>query len=248
MNRKDVQKNLNYDSRELLILEVIRDIGKPIGSGNLFGIFEDKDILLSQATIGRILTKLERYGYLERKGNKGRLITEKGKLAIIEAKLTKENDKHKSELDNLLNTKVLKKFLMILDAREAIESVTARMASKNIKDKEIKKLEQLLKEKKSNYNKGENNALVDIDFHTTIAEASGNEVLKLLYLIISKMGQQSKLFRYMRKKSGEAYLSSHEGIVEALKEHDPDKAEKSMTCHIEILKSEVQKYWNKYYS
>lgn len=248
MNQKAVHKNLNYNSRELLILEVIRNAVKPIGSGNLFGIFEDKDILLSQATIGRILTKLERYGCLEKKGNKGRVITKKGTLAITKAKLIKENDKYKSELENLLNTKVLKKLLMILDARKAIESVTARMASENIKGKEIKKLEQLLKKKKSNYETGGNDALVDIDFHTTIAEASGNEVLKLLYLIISKLGQQSKLFRYMREKSGGAYLSSHEEILEALKEHDPDKAEKSMTWHIEILKSEVQKYWDKFYS
>jgi DNA-binding GntR family transcriptional regulator len=52
----------------------------------------------------------------------------------------------------------------------------------------------------------------------------------------------------MRKKVGEDYLSSHEEILEALKEHDPDKAEKSMAQHIEILKSEVRKYWNKFYS
>ena len=248
MNQKAVHKNLNYNSRELLILEVIRNAVKPIGSGNLFGIFEDKGILLSQATIGRYLSSFERLGYLKKKGNKGRVITEKGKLVITEAKLTKETGSHKRELDNLLNTKVLKKFLMILDARKAIESVTARMASENIKDNEIKKLERLLKKKKSNYKKGENDALLDIDFHTTIAEASGNEVLKLLYLIISKLGQQSKLFRYMRKNSGGAYLSSHNKIVEALKEHDPDKAEKSMTWHIEILKSEVRKYWDKFYS
>jgi len=248
MNQKVIQKNCKCDDRELLILELMRNAVKPIGSGNLFRVFEDKDISLSQATIGRILTKLERYGCLEKKGNKGRVITEKGKLAITEAKLTKENDKYKSELDNLLNTKVLKKLLMILDARKAIESATARMASKNIKDKEIKKLEQLLKKKKSNYKKGINDSLVDIDFHTTIAEASGNEVLKLLYLIISKLGQQSKLFRFMRKKASGTYLTSHNEIVKALKEHDPDKAEKSMTWHIEILKSEVQKYWNRFYS
>jgi DNA-binding FadR family transcriptional regulator len=226
----------------------MRNAVKPIGSGNLLGIFEEKDVLLSQATLGRILTKLERYGCLEKKGNKGRVITKKGELAITKAKLIKENDKCKSELDNLLNTKVLKKFLMILDARKAIESVTARMASENIKDREVKKLEQLLKKKKSNYEKGGNDALVDVDFHTTIAEASGNEVLKLLYQILSKRGQQSNLFRYMRKKVGEDYLSSHEEILEALKEHDPDKAEKSMAQHIEILKSEVRKYWNKFYS
>ena len=246
MDKENYTKKLN--NQELLILEMVRDIGKSIGSGSLLKICEDKNIQLSQANIGRILFKLERYGYLEKKSNKGRMITKKGKLEITNAKTIKEVDNHRRELDNLLNTKVLRKFLMILDARKAIEAATARMAAKNIKDKEIKKLGQLLEKKKSNYKKGEDNTLVDIDFHTTIAEASGNEVLKLLYLIISKMGQQSKIFRYMRKKSDGAYLSSHNEIVGALREHDSKKAEESIIRHIEILKDEVRKYWNKFYS
>ena len=248
MDQKNYTKKLNYNNYEMLILKMVWDIGRPIGSGNLFRICEDKNILLSQATIGRILAKLKHYGCLKKKGNKGRMINKKGKLEITNAKMIKELDNYKRELDNLLDTKVLKKFLMILDARKTIESATARMAAKNIKDKEIKKLEKLLGKKRSNYMKGENDALVDIDFHTTIAEASGNEVLKLLYLIVSKMGQQSDLFRYMRKKAGVAYLTSHDEIVEALKEHNSDKAEEAMIRHIEILKSEVRRYWNKFYS
>jgi len=246
MDQENYTKKLN--NHELLILKMVRDIGRSIGSGSLFGICEDKNIQLSQANIGRILFKLERYGYLEKKNNKGRIITKKGKLEITNAKAIKEVDNHRRELDNLLNAKVLKNFLMILDARKVIETATARSAAKNIKDKEIEKLGQLLKKKKSNYKKGKDNTLIDIDFHTTIAEASGNEVLKLLYLIISKMGQQSELFRFMRKRMGGVYLSSHNEIVEALKEHNSDKAKEAMIRHIETLESNVRKYWNKFYS
>ena len=161
MNKSYNQKK-NIIDRELLILEIIQDIEKPTGSGKLSLIFEEKGIILSQPTIGRILNRLENYGYLEKKTNKGRIITEKGKLVIAEAKLNKEHDKYKTELYDFINNEILENFLLILDARKVIESAIVKLAAKKINDKGIEKLEQLLKQKNFNYKKGINGALIDI--------------------------------------------------------------------------------------
>lgn len=238
---------LSSFDRELLLLDIIKRSQEPVGSGYLVAMLEDKGINISQATVGRLLYNLERYGYVKKLQNKGRVITEDGDKAIKEAVTAKEINAHKERLDELLNSKILHNFLMILDARKAIEGATVRLAAKNITEEELQKVEKLLKKKEEYYRKKIKNSSVDIEFHSTIAKASRNEVLELLYHIISRMGQQSDLFEDMRNKAGGTYITSHSDIVDALKAHDPEKAEKSLIDHIELLKKDVKKYWDTYH-
>ncbi|MGM0431632.1 MAG: FCD domain-containing protein [Spirochaetota bacterium] len=232
--------------RELLLLDIIKESEEPVGSGYLVAMLEDRGVNISQATVGRLLYNLERYGYVEKLQNKGRVITAEGDKAINEALTAKEINAHKQRLDELLNSKVLNNFLMILEARKAIERATVRLAAEHVTDEELHHIEKLLEKKEEYYKKKIKNSSVDVEFHSAIAKASRNEVLEMLYHIISRMGQQSDLFEDMRNKAGGAYITSHSDIVDALKAHDPDKAEQSLISHIELLKKDVLKYWDAY--
>jgi DNA-binding FadR family transcriptional regulator len=153
-------------------------------------------------------------------------------------------EEHKKNLDDLINSGVLNKFLMVLEARKAIERTTARLAASNITDEELQTLEKILDKQQFDYNEHRSIAQDDIEFHRTIAMASRNEALYSLYMILSLMGQQSELFEELRKRVHHHYMSDHRAIFDALKNHDPEKAEESITAHLDQLCKNVNTYWH----
>lgn len=233
----------NIDEKELLVLEIIRDSNEPVGSWVIADKLSEKGYSVSSATVGRILNKLEKMGYLEKEKFRGRVITKKGEEAIKTTNVINKIEFHKKKLEKYINTKVLEDFLMILEARKSIERTTARLAAENITQEEIIELERILEAQESNYRVHKSISQNDLDFHKTIARASRNKVLETLYHIISLSGQQSEIFEYLREKVGAPYMVSHRKILEALKKGDPDESEKSMIEHIENLIKDVRMYW-----
>lgn len=234
------------DNRELTILEIIAKASDPIGSWYIVNEFEEIGITISSATIGRLLNQLEKRGYLEKHGIKGRTITKLGKETIKSEYKSLKLEEHKKTLDDLINSNVLHKFLMVLEARKAIERTTARLAAEHISNEELDKLKINIEKQQSDYEDNNSIAQDDIDFHRTIALASRNEALYSLYMMLSLMGQQSELFEELRKRVNRHYMSAHKAIYEALAEHSPEKAEKSIVDHLDQLSTDVNTYWNEF--
>lgn len=242
--------NMKYtlDEKEVLILECIKESEEPIGSWYLVEKMEEKQINISSATIGRILTHLESLGYVEKEGSKGRTITAGGLEALERTKTINKINFHKEELERLINTKVLEDFIMVLQARKAIERETVILAAQNITEAEIKRMDEILKAQEANYAQKLSIANDDINFHKAIAKASRNTVLESLYNIISSFGQQSNLFEFIRAQVKSPYNVSHRNIYEALKNHDEAEAEKAMLEHMQNLVKDVTAYWDIYNS
>jgi len=232
------------DDKELTVLECISSSETPIGSWFLVEKLEEKGIKVSSATIGRILANLERYGYVEKEKYKGRTITEKGIDAIEKAKTIKKINYHKNQLDKIITTDVLEKYMMVLQARLAIERETAKLAAQNITEEEIKHLEEILKQQEEDYKAGKSIADDDINFHKAIAKASRNEVFEALYNIISTYKQQSTLFERIRRQVKSPYNVAHRKIFNAIKNHNDIEAEKYMIEHMENLMEDVARYWD----
>lgn len=233
------------DEKELAVLECINFSKEPIGSWYLVEQLEKKKISVSSATIGRILTHLESLGYVEKESFKGRVITQKGIEAIGNTRTMKKINFHKDELDKLINTRVLQDFLMVIQARLAIERETARLAAQNITDEEIIEIDKILTEQESRYSKKLSIAEDDINFHKAVAKASKNAVLESLYNILSTSGQQSDLFEYIRAQVKSPYNKGHRNIFNAIKNHNSEKAEKYMIEHMQNLIKDVSTYWDK---
>jgi len=234
------------DEREIVVLECIRDSVEPIGSWFLVERLEERKISISSASIGRVLHRLESLGYVEKEKYKGRILLPAGEAALKRARTRQAIEVHKECLDRLINSKVLEDYLMVLEARSAIERTTARLAAENITESEITKIESVLHEQELRAMRGESIAEIDIEFHKGIAHASRNTVLVSLYAIISTMGQQTHLFEYLRSRVESPYRISHRQIFEAIRAHDPDEAERRILRHMECLIDEVTEYWDKY--
>ncbi len=235
------------NKKELMILQLISSSKTPIGSWYLVEDLEKKGIKIGSATIGRILVRLEKFGYLEKVSFKGRKITKKGLDTIAEAETIRKIDYHKQKLDKMITTEVLEHFIMVLEARKAIEKETARLAARNVTDLEIADLEAILEQQEGNYSKGISIAQDDIDFHRAIAKASRNLVFEALYNIISTYNQQSELFEKIRRQVKTTYNVSHRKIFHAIKQHDEAIAEQYMVEHLQNLIKDVSNFWDEYY-
>ncbi len=232
------------DDRELIVLECIRDSTEPLGSWSLVEHLEGRGYRVSSASIGRILYKLEQRGYVEGQGNRGRIITGAGVAVIGKTRAFNSMDSHRRDLENLINSKVLEDFIMVLQARKAIERETARLAAENITETEKRTLTAILEEQEIKAARGESIADVDIAFHRGIAAASRNSALLALYGILSTMGQQSELFEYVRSRVNAPYRPAHRSILEAICSHDPDEAERRIIRHMDALIEDVTRYWD----
>jgi DNA-binding FadR family transcriptional regulator len=185
-------------------------------------------------------------GYLEKQSYRGRTITPAGQAVILQANSLQELDFYKSNLDEVISSNVLENYLMVLEARQAIERESARLAAQRITDKELESLSQCLENQEEQIKNHKSIASVDVAFHSGIAKASKNEVLFSLYRIISTMGQQSPLFEKLRQRVGDSYSDFHQKILKALRDRDPVKAEEYMMLHISRLKDDVNRYWHEY--
>lgn len=240
-----MQKKLQ--EKEIAVLESLRDAQVPMGSWNLVEKLEGKGHYVSSATIGRILSNLEKRGYAEKDGNNGRIITQSGVEALSNSKRSNHLSEHTQTLEQMISTTVLEDYITVLQARKAIERETARLAAENITQEELDAIREILEEQREKYKKAESVANSDISFHRAIAKASRNKVLETLYLMLFSYGQQTTIFEHVRKQVKAIYMTSHTEIYKALKNHDSELAEQCMIKHMDSLIEDVTKYWDLFY-
>ena len=231
------------DERQIQILNILQEAETPIGSYSLMDTLEKIGIKLSPATIGRLLSDLDKNGLVERKSFKGRIITKRGENALKRSQNQKVIDESKEQLTDLINSDVLHHFLDVLVARKAISVEVAGLAAQNITPEEIEKLQQLEQQRIKDYDKNIRDPEVDIEFHRVIARASRNQALVILSEMIIALGQQSVLFDEMRNDIDKPYFISHEKIIRGLRRGRQKETEQAMLDHVNTLISDVRKYW-----
>lgn len=231
------------DDKEIQILEMIRDSKEPIGSWNIVNRMAEESIDISSATIGRILSKLESMGYLQKEKYRGRVITDKGLHAIMFNKQLKDIACQQTKLNKFLDPQMLEDFLTVLEARRTVERETARLAALRATSEEIEQMDRILSRQEGKYKEQLWITDDDIDFHRAIAKASKNGILETMYNFLSIFGQQSRAFESLRTIINAEYMVSHRRILNGIKAGDAQEAEKAMLDHIDSLITDVDKYW-----
>jgi GntR family transcriptional repressor for pyruvate dehydrogenase complex len=238
---------MNFTDREITVLEVIRDSEHPLGAWNLEEILAGKGIHIGASTVGRLLNRLEKQGYLEKKQfNQGRTITEEGRTFLARYQQEQLLKPLSDRLGDVLNTRALEKYLLVLEARKVLERAIVRLAAVHISDAELARLERIVARREERHQQQKSAADLDKAFHTEIARACRNEVLSLLYQTVTTLGQQSQAFEVLRLRVRAPYMTSHREILEALVSRDPDRAEERILQHIDMMVADVKKYWDTY--
>lgn len=190
-----------------------------------------EELQISRASLREALQKLEVAGVIDIKHGKGSFISSNPSVKAL-----------KNLIPPLLlsiNQGVIK----LLEARRFVEIGTARLAAENAAQKHKEELKKCIK-KMEQAIEGENTEdfqQADLDFHLTVAESSGNEVLaRLLDALRNLMVEQLNVILQVPGRM-ESSLKYHRKVYEAIVNGDGEKAGKVIDSHISNAEEDFKK-------
>lgn len=124
----------------------------------------------------------------------------------------------------------------LMQLREILELGTIRLAAENANAETVTNLERIDWQMKEPQLTAEMMQKRDIEFHAEIAKASGNVVLMELLnalrtVIAANIESKDAMFAF----AGDS-KDMHQGIIEAIKKHDPDLAYERMSKYFQFVK------------
>jgi DNA-binding GntR family transcriptional regulator len=124
--------------------------------------------------------------------------------------------------------------LEIYPIRAALEGVAARAAAVTIDDASLVRLEELIATMRDAAAKNDHRAQViaDADFHHTIIVAAGNRMLEHVWQTL-RLSVTTCVTHSVTHRSLHELAERHVPVLDALKAHDPARAEAAIRRHIE---------------
>jgi DNA-binding GntR family transcriptional regulator len=136
--------------------------------------------------------------------------------------------------------------VQIYPIRAALEGVAGRFAVGRIDEESLQRLEHLLEKMRNSSARNDHHTHVeaDVEFHKTIIEASGNELIMRFWESM-RLETTTFLTMVMSRRSLQELTERHVVLLAALRSGDPLLAETAMRRHIEepgewILSQAVQ--------
>lgn len=138
-----------------------------------------------------------------------------------------------------------KDLLDLLQVRESLEGMACRLASQNMSEADLTRLQEMLtsheKADAMQAGRGYFQEAGDGDFHQVILAACGNA--RLIGMLSNELYSLLRLYRHrlsMRPGRPAEALEEHKHIVAALRARDPDAADAAMRAHLRSSRSAVE--------
>lgn len=134
-----------------------------------------------------------------------------------------------------------KDFQDLYQIREFLEIPAVRLAASNVELSDIKELQQILELGDKALEQEDYSYLfnVDLDFHERLVMYSGNRHLSKITRSIHEKIQTIRRISAPSSKIGLKSQMGHYKILEAIKLHDADRAEKELLIHIQNTAEEL---------
>lgn len=135
-----------------------------------------------------------------------------------------------------------KEIIDIMDIREVLEGLAARLACENLSEKDLTKIEKFFHKLEQEVKKGNITEYPqqEFDFHKFILRFANNDKLTV---INNALYTQIRFIRYRSgassKKRVVQAIKEHKALLEAFKKRDPVLAEKRMRQHIRNAKANI---------
>ncbi len=132
--------------------------------------------------------------------------------------------------------------------RSSLEELAVRILIENLDEKKIKKLETIIQAMQKASQAGNLDQMIseDLRFHQTICELSGHRKLLEVWRTLES---QLQVFLTIEKDFFETayqYVSTHDPIMEAIKDRNIKRAEKVIRAHLELAMRIIHEdYWKK---
>jgi GntR family transcriptional repressor for pyruvate dehydrogenase complex len=129
----------------------------------------------------------------------------------------------------------------LMQVRIALESVTAARAALLRSEEDVAKLQALLTKMEAAINDEKRFAVLDLEFHLSLATASGNFLILDLVSMVRSQLQKTISKVLLLPKALPLSLKEHTAIINAIKRHDSEAAADAMRHHLD---SAVRRYHN----
>ena len=131
--------------------------------------------------------------------------------------------------------------LYLMETRKIIERGTVALAAERASEDEIKKLGNIIQRMKKIVNDPKEFALENVNFHITVAEASKNPILPILFNSVYDlfMKEQQVVAKLLNLKNES--IKYHTNIWNAIKNRDVGKAIKEMEKHLNYVQKAILK-------
>lgn len=166
------------------------------------------------------IRKLEFYGILKTLPQSGTVVAGIG-LTALEGLITDVLKLEKSDFTSLVETRVI------------LESNSARLAAIRRTDKDIEEIKKAIEAYEVKIKNNQSAVEEDLMFHLKIAEASKNNILKSLMLIITPDIVKNFInYKVCDEKSEFKALHEHQKILDCIIKQDGEAASKIMIVHL----------------
>lgn len=131
----------------------------------------------------------------------------------------------------------------LIEARRVIENATAALAAIRSNDEMINQFNYFLRKQKEAIDIDDKVLFAenDLEWHSTIAEASKNRLLAKMVLTLRNMLHVSiAMTLEVPQSNKEAYLA-HKEVTKAIIDNDPERARKAMDDHLDQVQSIITK-------
>ncbi len=123
----------------------------------------------------------------------------------------------------------------LMDARLFFEPQIARAAAARATPEDLRLLEDVIRRQEEHAANGQSGAEEDAEFHDLLARATHNTVVERVMLVIDNLleDSQARLFRSVQRSR--ISLEGNRRILEAVRSHDQEAAQKAMVEHLEDI-------------
>jgi len=219
----------------LLLKEIDKAVG-PVGASTLF-----RNLMASQATIGRQLVYLEKKGYVKKVSNKGRVLTPEGSNFLKLEDINHSKSKLAKELVNLSIDRDDGTLLEIIRIRELLEPYAAAGAAECANERDIYNLENLAFAHRYSLSQGQAGIEENLSFHLEIARINNNRTLLLTLELLLNTNEAYVEFSKAGEAQHELQVTHHFRILNAIRERNASQARNAMLAHLEDVARDVEK-------
>jgi DNA-binding GntR family transcriptional regulator len=215
----DLQKEVSDHSLRGRVFHKIReDIleGKYAAGEPLTEVAISQNLGVSRTPVREALKQLELEGLVTSIPNKGTVVSGISKQDIID----------------------------IYEIRSLIEGLAARWAATKITDEQLKQLEEIIEltEFYTEKNNMEHLHELDTQFHEVIYEASNSKPLKHILSDFHHYAQRVRMQSIATPGRAKKSTEEHKAILEAIKNRNPEEAERLTNLHVKNVKENMMKY------
>jgi GntR family transcriptional regulator, rspAB operon transcriptional repressor len=132
----------------------------------------------------------------------------------------------------------------IYDLMGVLEGLSMRIATPNISDEEIQKIESLAEAMEKNVDNKFKLFTANFEFHQRLTALGGNTRLVAFMNRIREQTHRMGLQSFYNAEQIQASITEHRSIVNAVKERDPVKVENLIRNHYLTSKNRLIRYIN----